>query len=61
MTNQEIIIVVGIITTLCGFIAGRKSRSHFTVENKADEYVVDIDVYPGKQKLVIKRITPKNK
>lgn len=59
MSNQEIILVVGIITTLCGFIAGRKSKGKFTVENKATDYTVDIDVHPGKQKLVIKRITPK--
>ena len=61
MTNQEIIVVVGIITTLCGFMAGRASKGKFTVENKATELVVDIDVHPGKQKLVIKQITPKNK
>jgi len=60
MTNETaILIAVGISTTLCGFIAGRKSRSNFSVENKATDYVVDLDVYPDKQKLVIKRITPK--
>jgi len=59
MTNQEIILVVGIATLVLGFIAGRKSKGTFTVENKATDYTVDIDVHPGKQKLVIKRITPK--
>lgn len=59
MTNQEIIVVVGIITTLCGFIAGRKSKPTFSVDNHATDYVIDIEVQPAKHKLVIKRITPK--
>ena len=61
MSNQEIIVLVGIITTLCGFIAGRKSKGSFSVENKATDYIIDIDVHPRKQKLVIKQITPKDK
>jgi hypothetical protein len=59
MTSNEIIVAVGIINTLLGFLAGRASKAKFSVENKATDYIVDIEVHPGKQKLVIKRITPK--
>lgn len=59
MTNEAIIITVGILNIIFGFIAGRKSRSKFSVDNEASDYTVDIEVNPAKQKLVIKRITPK--
>ena len=60
MTNEAItILTVGILNTIFGFIAGRKSKPKFSVENQATEYVIDIEVNPAKQKLVIKRITPK--
>lgn len=60
MTNEAItILTVGILNTILGFIAGRKSKSKFSVENHATDYMVDIEVNPAKQKLVIKRITPK--
>jgi hypothetical protein len=61
MANQEIILVVGIATLVLGFIAGRKSQPNFSVDNQATDYVIDIEVHPAKHKLVIKRITPKNK
>jgi hypothetical protein len=62
MTNEAMTIVaVGVINTILGFIAGRRSKATFSVENRAIDYTVDIDVHPGKQKLVIKRITPKDK
>jgi len=59
MTSQEIILVVGIATLVLGFIAGRKSKSNFSVDNQATDYIIDIEVHPAKHKLVIKRITPK--
>lgn len=62
MTNEAItILTVGIVNTILGFIAGRKSKPTFSVENQATDYVVDIEVHPAKHKLVIKRIAPKNK
>lgn len=60
MTNEAItILAVGIVNTILGFIAGRRSRPTFSVDNQATDYVIDIEVNPAKQKLTIKRITPK--